>query len=87
MLPIRGTRIYFLPFTIQHFLPSEVQIAIRERVLLNPVLGDSVVQVRPRAAAGAADAPDCLTDMNTVTFHNVDRTQMAVKGGETVIVA
>ena len=56
MLPIRGTRIYFLPFTIQHFLPSEVQIAIRERVLLNPVLGDSVVQVRPRAAAGAADA-------------------------------
>lgn len=55
--------------------------------MLNAVLGNSVVQVWPCAAPCAADTSDCLADMNTVTFRNVDRTQMAVKGHEAVIMA
>ena len=55
--------------------------------MLNDVLGNSVVQVRPCAATCAADTSDYLADMNTLTFRNIDRTQMAVKGHKAVIVA
>ena len=74
-----------LPFTMQHVLPSEVQVAIRERVLLDTVLGDPVMQVRSRAAARAADTSDSLADVNAVALRHVGRTQMAVKGRESVI--